>query len=76
MNKKGSKAQAYENNLNDIYSGMRNEDVEESLIYLTNPSRGKHCSLKTLRTVIKAGEVGELIHKFDPIMFYTGMNEQ
>ena len=70
------KERAYEQNLNYIYSGMNDQDVEDSFIYLTNPSRGKHCSIKQLRTAIKAGEMGELIHKLDSIMFYTGCNEQ
>ena len=70
------KERAYEQNLNRLYSGMDDQEVEDSFIYLTVPSRGKHCTLKHLRTIIKAGEMGELIHKLDPIMFYTGCNEQ
>ena len=70
------KERAYEQNLNHLYSNMDDQEVEDSFIYLTVPSRGSHCSVKRLRTAIKAGEMGELIHKFDSILFYIGCNEQ
>jgi hypothetical protein len=67
----------YENILNHNYGDMyTDEETEQQLIYLTNPSRGHHISINALRKAIKEGRAGTILKKYDPIAFHVGKNDQ
>jgi len=59
-----------EQKLNRIYSEMYSEDdAVESLIYLTNKSRGKHTTEANIRKQYRNGKLGTLLRRLDPIAF-------
>ncbi len=56
--------------VNEYYSNNMNEDdAIESLIYLTNKSRGKYLTEKQLRSAYRTGELGEILKRYDSIAF-------
>jgi len=66
---KKSKA-IYENYLNEVYGSDYS-----GLEFLTNKSRGKHCSMKQLQKAANENTLGTLLRKLDPIAFNCGLND-
>jgi len=66
----------YETDLNELYSSIYSENQAiENLLYLTNPSRGKHTSIRKLRECYYAQTLGTLLRRLDPIAFNVGYND-
>jgi len=65
----------YEEHLDDLYYDMKEDEVIEKFIYLTNPSRGTHISKGTLRKYYRRGDIGKLLHRLDPVAFNVGYSE-
>lgn len=47
----------------------------ESVVYLTNPSRGKYLKPQSLKTSLYEGRYGTILRKYDPIAFEVGFND-
>lgn len=66
----------YEADLNELYSSTYTESQAiDNLVYLTNPSRGKHVSINKLRKCYYAKTLGTLLRRLDPIAFNVGFND-
>ena len=56
--------------LNDTFSDSFNEDeLVDNFIYLTNKSRGKHCSEMAIRKAYQNREFAQLLKRLDPIAY-------
>lgn len=66
----------YELYLNAFHSEHYDfETMKDNFIYLTNKTRGKHISEKTLIKAYYNKTLGSLLRKYDPIAFRVGFNE-
>jgi hypothetical protein len=43
--------------------------------YMMNKSRGKHCTLQTIKNHVHQGRAGTLLRKYDSIAFEVAYNE-
>lgn len=56
--------------VNEMFSdSLSASQWEDQYIYLTNPSRGAHCSINALRAAHTNHECGLLLRKLDPIAY-------
>ena len=68
--KKAITAAAHEAKLNQTFADSYSESQAiDNFIYLTNKSRGKHTTVKAIRTAHNNQELGTLLRKYDPIAF-------
>lgn len=65
-----------EKKLNELYADAYSESQAiEQFIYLTNKSRGKHTTEKTIRNAYNNHELGTLLRKYDPTAFYSSRTD-
>lgn len=65
-----------EERLNRMYSEEYSwEQAKDALIYLTNPSRGKHTSEYKLLMAYKKGTLGSMLKRLDSVAFYCAKND-
>jgi len=56
--------------VNEMFSDcLSASQWEDQYIYLTNPSRGAHCSINALRAAHTNHECGLLLRRLDPIAY-------
>jgi hypothetical protein len=68
--KKTITAAAHEKRLNQTFADNYSEaQAVDNFIYLTNSNRGKHTTVKAIRTAHNNQELGTLLRKYDPIAF-------
>lgn len=62
--------------VNLCYSKIDPEQVKDSLFYLTNRNRKTRCFPLAIERAIRGGKIAELLKKFDPELYYAGLNQQ
>ena len=61
--------------VNNLYKELYNvEQVVENLLYFTNPTRGNHCSIGTIRRAYDNDTLGKLIKKMNENLFNNLIN--
>jgi len=69
-------AAEHERHLNALYADCFSEEqAVEQFIYLTSKQRNKRTTEANIRQQHTNHQLGTLLRKFDPIAFYTSIND-